>query len=104
VVSRRAAKVCIPLSPFHHTPFHAERVLFSDGAADPRIVSITEEAQTIEHKSEPAPKEKERKQAQRQAAAENGSLSTLTKVTIVKGNAWIGSRFRFSHICQNNIV
>lgn len=104
VVSRRAALVCIPLSPLHHTPFHAERVLFSDGAADSRIVSIAEEAQTIEHKSEPAQKEKELKQAQGQVAAENGSLSTLTKVTIVKVNAGIGSRFRFSHIYQNKIV
>jgi hypothetical protein len=39
VVSRRAAKVCIPLSPLHHTPFHAEGVQFSDGAADSQNVS-----------------------------------------------------------------
>ena len=92
------------ISSLYHTPFYAERVQFSDGAADSHVVSIAEEAQTIEHKSEPAQKEKELMQAQGQVAAENGSLSTLTKVTIVKVNAGIGSRFRFSHICQNKIV
>jgi hypothetical protein len=102
VVSRRAALVCIPLSPLHHTPFHAERVLFSDGAADSHVVSIAEEAQTIEHKSEPA--QKELKQAQKYTAPENRPLSPPTKVTRVKVKAWIGSRFRFSHICQNKIV
>lgn len=80
VVALRAAKVCIPLSPFHDTPFYAEGVLFSDGGPDSQDISIAEEVQITEQTSEPDQEEKDLKYTQIQAAPDNSPCPLRQKL------------------------